>query len=96
MFPKKTCIKSTEKDQAIEVGRRVTENAVHVSCGLESSMSTTACSLYKLGYAHQHSTRWASKKYIYIYVTVPDKRDHFRQYFKIELLVLKGRVALKQ
>ena len=32
----------------------------------------------------------------YIYVTVPDKRDHFRQYFKIELLVLKGRVALKQ
>ena len=31
-----------------------------------------------------------------IHVTVPDKRDHFRQYFKIELLVLKGRVALKQ
>ena len=31
-----------------------------------------------------------------LYVTVPDKRDHFRQYFKIELLVLKGRVALKQ
>ena len=26
------------------------------------------------------------------YVTVPDKRDHFQQYFKIELLVLKGRV----
>ena len=31
-----------------------------------------------------------------LYVTVPDKRDHFQQYFKIELLVLKGRVALKQ
>ena len=31
-----------------------------------------------------------------LYVTVPDKRDHFRQYFKIELLILKGRVALKQ
>ena len=31
-----------------------------------------------------------------IYVTVPDKRDHFRQYFKIELLVLKSRVALEQ
>ena len=31
-----------------------------------------------------------------LFVTVPDKRDHFRQYFKIELLVLKGRVALKQ
>ena len=30
------------------------------------------------------------------FVTVPDKRDHFRQYFLIELLVLKGRVALKQ
>ena len=33
---------------------------------------------------------------IAVFVTVPDKRDHFRQYFKIELLVLKGRVALKQ
>ena len=30
------------------------------------------------------------------YVTVPEKRAHFRQYFQIELLVLNGRVALKQ
>ena len=35
-------------------------------------------------------------KFRTLYVTVPDKRDHFRQYFKIELLVLKGGVALKQ
>ena len=34
--------------------------------------------------------------YIYIYVTVSEKRAHFGQYFKIELLVLKSRVALKQ
>ena len=27
------------------------------------------------------------------FVTVPDKRDHFRQYFKIELFALKCRVA---
>ena len=32
----------------------------------------------------------------YPYVTVSEKRAHFGQYFKIELLVLKGRVALKQ
>ena len=29
-------------------------------------------------------------------MTVPEKRAHFRQYFQIELLVLNGRVALKQ
>ena len=34
--------------------------------------------------------------YSYIFVTVPEKRAHFRQYFQIELLVLNGRVALKQ
>ena len=33
---------------------------------------------------------------INIYVTVSEKRAHFGQYFKIELLVLKGKVALKQ
>ena len=31
-----------------------------------------------------------------IYVTVSEKRAHFGQYFKIKLLVLNGRVALKQ
>ena len=35
--------------------------------------------------------RWVSQ-----YVTVSEIRAHFGQYFKIELLVLKGRVALKQ
>ena len=30
------------------------------------------------------------------YVTGSEKRDHFAQDIKIELLVLKGRVALKQ
>ena len=34
--------------------------------------------------------------YLVTFVTVPDKRDHFRQYFKIELFVLKCRVALEQ
>ena len=32
----------------------------------------------------------------FIYVTRSRKRGHFAQEFKIELLVLKGRVALKQ
>ena len=31
-----------------------------------------------------------------LYVTRSRKRGHFAQEFKIELLVLKGRVALKQ
>ena len=31
-----------------------------------------------------------------IYVTGSEKKDHFTQEFIIELLVLKGRVALKQ
>ena len=31
-----------------------------------------------------------------VYVTRSRKRGHFAQEFKIELLVLKGRVALKQ
>ena len=33
--------------------------------------------------------------FIFIYVTGSEKKDHFAQEFKIELLVLKGRVALK-
>ena len=36
-----------------------------------------------------------SKRFV-IYVTRSRKRGHFAQDFKIELLVLKGRVALKQ
>ena len=34
--------------------------------------------------------------YIYIYVTGHGKRAHFAHYFKIELLVFKGSVDLKQ
>ena len=34
--------------------------------------------------------------YIYIYVTGYGKTDHFAHYFKIELLVFKGSVDLKQ
>ena len=34
--------------------------------------------------------------YIHIYVTGSEKTAHFAQDFKIELLVLKGRVVLKQ
>ena len=34
--------------------------------------------------------------YVYVYVTGHGKRAHFAHYFKIELLVFKGSVDLKQ
>ena len=41
------------------------------------------------------SSLWA-KKLQYVYVTGYGKTDHFAHYFKIELLVFKGSVDLKQ
>ena len=51
--------------------------------------------LKELGH-HNHDAINSAAILFLPYVTRSRKRGHFAQEFKIELLVLKGRVALKQ